>query len=64
MTEPRYTLDEAATELARRECFTDGHDFTVTSTGVQLAGGGDEPVSVHCDRCHHIWTVRPLKETQ
>lgn len=43
--ERTYTLDEAAAELARRECAAHGHSWNV----VQDAAGC--PVRVFCDNC-------------
>lgn len=51
----RYTLAEAARELARRECMADGHDLQIVQSGI-------EPVRLVCGRgCgHHGWTVTPV----
>lgn len=51
MSERTYTLDEAAMELARRECARHGHDFETISTG------DCEPIKLLCGRCGRAWTV-------
>lgn len=49
--EPRYTLEEAAAELARRECQTEGHR-PVTQT-ITLS----DPVGVYYCACGQVlWT--------
>ncbi len=48
--ETRYTLDEAAALLRRRECDLHGHDFDiVVSIGV--------PRMIVCARCRTSWAV-------
>jgi hypothetical protein len=50
--EPRYTLDEAQRELARRECGMFGHNFDV-----QIIYGNGDPQVVMCSRCGKTWNV-------
>ncbi len=54
--EKRYTLAEAAAELARRECQEDGHDFSVLWHRSYDDWAGT-PMAVQCDRCGEKWSV-------
>lgn len=54
--EKRYTLAEAAAELARRECQENGHDFSVVGHRSYDDWAGT-PVAVRCDRCREEWSV-------
>ncbi|MBP2703511.1 hypothetical protein JOL79_06825 [Microbispora sp. RL4-1S] len=51
--EPRYTLDEAAAELARRECEQRGHDWTMHAVRT-MDSPGEVPIAIGCERpCGH-----------
>jgi hypothetical protein len=52
-TTGRYTLEEAARELARRECGGHGHDFEM----IVVFGG--EPTGIICARCGRSWRIVP-----
>lgn len=52
--EPRYTLDEARRELARRECGYHGHDYETT------VRPNHEPVTFFCNRCGKTWGATRL----
>jgi hypothetical protein len=54
MTEQTYTLDAARAEIARRECLTHGHDYSVESR--RTLAGADIP-QVWCERCGTVWNI-------
>ncbi len=56
MTEQRYTLDEARTELARQECAADGHNYDVISSR-SFENPAGTPVDVRCARCKTHWPI-------
>lgn len=55
MSEQTYTLDQAATELAHRQCRDEGHDLRLFDH--RTRGGEHTPIDVHCDRCRRHWDI-------
>lgn len=47
--EPRYTLREARSLLARQECLTDGH--AIEQDVIRTAGGQTVHMPIWCSRC-------------
>lgn len=58
--EPRYTLEEAKLEIARRQCAMNGHDFELV---MQI--GKAWPTAILCERCgeqREVGFVEELRE--
>lgn len=51
--EPRYTLEEAARILARRECDTNGHDLE--QNVLRRAEGTVVRILIVCNRCSAVF---------
>lgn len=51
MTEPTYTLDQAARILRERECAMHGHDWEIIMDGM------GQPLTILCGRCSVSWAV-------
>lgn len=54
--EPHYTLSEAETELARRECAEHGHQPEFIHKF-----GNPDPERAICSRCGQAWNLIPVE---
>lgn len=54
--DPRYTLHEAALELAKRECLMHGHDWRIIEKKAGV------PVALICERCGKSVSVQAEAE--
>lgn len=62
MNQPRYTLEEAQDELARRTCSNHGHNYRVIEARSHTDPSREEPQTVVCEWCFKTWQIN--KEQQ